>query len=605
MKDMKKIGLIMVAFALLMGFSQCKKDHVIDNENTVPVLVGETYHISLTLGGSNNDRLIVHPNDASDIAPVTFEYNDEIWVAYDGKHCGTLTCTALSDELDQNNDQLGVFTGDITLTQNGSQPLYFYFLGNKTTSNGLRIASDNTGYTVNISDQSTALPVISYAASKENFPSADNKYTVQYNWLMNQCALVKFSMENIYDMSANTNDNNPDAIYTTDKPITIYGMDNEVTINLGTNEFTWGKVSDSNGAIKLFKPSTDGDRIRYAIVHHGSFNTTEGALDVEFNPATDQYGFYGTYKIQGVIPQNDYFQDAKIDLVWHSGAFTISASGDKAYFSRGNLQYKHYGSSTNDGGTWRFAKHQYDWVGGMVGSDVWHYNDLRQGNVVLQDDVAGDTGFSTNEEIGQASYVGWIDLFGYGTGDNPTKHSVLNTQYNDWHEWGTHNIVNSGKPGNTAWWQTLTHNEWKYLLSERTDYASKRGTAIVNGVKGFVILPDCTTTTIVTYSNHADWNNNNYTTEQWKAAEAAGAIFLPCAGYRNGTDFDGGTNADQDHGAYWSSSMSTSAASWGIRFKTTNNYAYLEDDYPMAPDNGHGVRLVHKESGSKFFNRKN
>ena len=602
MKDMKKIGLIMVAFALLMGFSQCKKDHVIDNENTVPVLEGETYHITLTLGGSNNDRLIVHPNDASDIAPVTFEYEDEIWVAYDGKHCGTLTCTALSDELDQNNDQLGVFTGNITLTQNGSQPLYFYFLGNKTTSNGLRIASDNTGYTVNISDQSTALPVISYAASKENFPSADNKYTVQYNWLMNQCALVKFSMENIYDMSTNTNDNNPDAIYTTDKPITIYGMDNEVTINLGTNEFTWGKVSDSNGAIKLFKPSTDGDRIRYAIVHHGSFNTTEGALDVEFNPATDQYGFYGTYKIQGVIPQNDYFQDAKIDLVWHSGSYSNSATS-KAYFSRGNLQYKHYGSSTADGGTWRFAKHQYDYVGGTLAVSSWG----RQGNVVLREDVAGDTGLSDNELIGNASYVGWIDLFGYGTGDNPTKHSLLNTQYNDWHEWGAHSIVNSGKAGNTAWWQTLTHTEWKYLLSERTDYASKRGFATVNGVKGFIILPDNSSATVVTYSEHGNWENNTITAEGWKAYEAAGAVFLPAAGYRSGADYDGGTNTKQDHGVYWSSSMSTSAASWGIRFKTGDviGNAYLEDDYPMAPDNGHGVRLVHKESGSKFFNKKN
>ena len=240
----------------------------------------------------------------------------------------------------------------------------------------------------------------------------------------------------------------------------------------------------------------------------------------------------------------------------------------------------------------------------MVGSDVLHYNNLRQGNVVLQDDVAGDAGFSTNEQIGQASYVGWIDLFGYGTGDDPTKHSLLNSQYNDWHEWGTHSIVNSGKPGNTSWWQTLTHSEWEYLLKERTDYASKLGMATVNGVKGLVILPDCSTTTILTYSNHAQWNNNTYTTAQWKAAEAGGAIFLPCAGYRNGTDFDGGTNADQDHGVYHSSSMSTSAAAWGIRFKTTNNYAYLEDDYPMAPDNGHAVRLVHKESGSKFFNKK-
>ena len=591
----------MLALALVTGFTQCKKDQpvVVDN----PVLTGETYPITLTLGGPENSKSGIDPQDGNDIAPVQFAVDDIIYVAYNGQHCGTLTCTALGgfDDAGGNNpgggNKMGTFTGTITATASGDQPLYFYHLGNKTAT----IASGNAGYTVDLSDQSTALPVISYAASVENFPSEGNTYTVKNNWLMNQCALVKFKMENIYDMSANDNDNNADALYKTAKAITVYGLENQVTVNLSSNAFSWSQIN--NGAVNLYRNDATNDSVRYAIVHHGSFNTTEGALEVEFDPATDPYGFYGTYKIQGMIPQNDYFQDAKIDLVWHSGAFTISASGDKAYFSRGNLQYKHYGSSTPDGGTWRFAKHQYDYVGGMVGSDVWNYNNLRQGNVVLQDDVAGDTEFSTNEQIGEASYVGWIDLFGYGTGDNPTKHSTLNSQYNNWHEWGAHDIVNSGKPGNTSWWQTLTHHEWKYLLSERTNYETKRGTATVNGVQGFVILPDCSTTSIVSYSNHAQWDNNNYTTEQWKAAEAAGAIFLPCAGYRNGTDFDGGTNADQDHGVYWSSSMSTAAAAWGIRFKTTNNYAYLEDDYPMAPDNGHGVRLVHKEGSTKIFTK--
>lgn len=598
---MKRITVVMMmALVLVLGFTQCKKDNPTNpTDNVEPVIEGEKYDVTLTLGGGNNAKSDVNPNDGQDIAPVTFYLGDVIWVAYNGANVGSLTCTSLSSSTDQNGDQLGVFTGTISATASGDNPLYFYFLGNKTSGNGLTIGSGS--YTVDLSDQSSALPVISYAASEQTFPTSDGKYTVKYNWLMNQCALVKFKMENIYNMSANTNDNNADAIYKTTKPITLYGLDNQVTVNLSSNEFTWSKVND--GAVSLYRDDASNDSVRYAIVHHDSYNTTEGALDVAFDPATDPYGFYGTYKIQGVIPQNDYFQDAKIDLVWHSGAFTISASGDKAYFSRGNLQYKHYGSSTPDGGAWRFAKHQYDYVGGMVGSDVWHYNNLRQGNVVLQDDVAGDTEFSTNEQIGEASYVGWIDLFGYGTGDNPTKHSILNSQYNNWHEWGAHSIVNSGKPGNTSWWQTLTHHEWKYLLSERADYEKKRGTATVNGVKGFVILPDCSTTTIVSYSNHALWDNNTYTAEQWKAAEAAGAIFLPCAGYRNGTDFDGGTNADQDHGVYWSSSMSTAAAAWGIRFKTTDNYAYLEDDYPMAPDNGHGVRLVHKESGSKFMKK--
>lgn len=58
--------------------------------------------------------------------------------------------------------------------------------------------------------------------------------------------------------------------------------------------------------------------------------------------------------------------------------FTIIEDGDKVYFSQGNLQYQ---ASTN---TWRFAEHQWDYVG------------------------EGNNNISPN-------YNGWIDLFGWGT----------------------------------------------------------------------------------------------------------------------------------------------------------------------------------------------
>ena len=614
---MKKASYILMALALVLGLSQCKKNK---EDSKTPTAVGDPYTISVTLGYTN-DKAGVVPNDASDIAPVNYEVGDKLLVAYCGKWVGEIECKSVTPPSSPStspgtyNDAHATFEGDIYVNAiDGISPLYFYFFNGYTPEEGTFTpgSTDASTLTIDISDQTgSKLPVISYAASEDPF-TGDGTYSIWNgfngdgrHWLLNQCALVKFTCENIYDMSANDNDNNSNAIYKTTKDITIYGMDNKVSIDLASTtmtdpHFSWTQVN--SGAIKLHTLPADaaGDgSVRYAIIHQGNYTSvTAGDLDVPFDPSVDFYGFYGTYKIAHDVKKNDYFDGGKIDLVWHSGAFTV-ASGQQVVFSRGNLQYKHYGSATADGGIWRFAKHQYDWVGGMVGSDAWHYNNVRQGNVVLQDGVSGDTGFSTNEQIGEASYVGWIDLYGYGTGDDPTKHSVLNSQYNDWHEWGAHSIVNSGKPGNTAWWQTLTHHEWKYLLSERDGYSSKRGTATVNGVKGLVLLPDNSTATIVSYSNHASWENNTYTTEQWKAAEAAGAVFLPCAGYRNGTDFDGGTNQDQDHGVYHSSSMSTGSAAWGIRFKTTDNYAYLEDDYPMAPDNGHAVRLVHRVSSSK------
>jgi uncharacterized repeat protein (TIGR02543 family) len=67
-------------------------------------------------------------------------------------------------------------------------------------------------------------------------------------------------------------------------------------------------------------------------------------------------------------------------------------------FSRGNLQYQ---ASTN---TWRFAENQYDTIG------------------------ADNTNIS-------ATNTGWIDLFGWGTGSNPTNTSTNNGDYSSFTDW--------------------------------------------------------------------------------------------------------------------------------------------------------------------------
>ena len=247
-------------------------------------------------------------------------------------------------------------------------------------------------------------------------------------------------------------------------------------------------------------------------------------------------------------------------------AFSISDS-KQIYFSQGNLQYQ---AST---GTWRFAEHQYDIIG---------------------DDNANIS--STNS--------GWIDLFGWGTsgwnsGANAYQPYSTSTDYEDYYlggsysnnltgsyanaDWGVYNAISNG--GNQAGqWRTLTQSEWNYVISNRTDARYLRGTANVNGVNGLVLLPDnWTFPSDVEFTYGEDGWQNTYSASEWSKMEANGAVFLPAAGYRYGTDVDYVGSG----GYYWSSS-----ANDGGNASYLNFYGYYVSTGSSGRSNGQSVRLV-------------
>ena len=669
----RRVSLLLALPIMLLGLTQCNKDKVVPE---TPVLEGEKYHISLTLGGGSQTRADVYPDDARDIAPVYYEKDvDKLLVVYKGAFVGEITCKATHDyhpdDPDYPNnyyDASADFEGDITITDSdvidNTAPLYFYYVGNFTyTVSGSNII-------VNTSDQRSRLPVISFAASKEAF-KGNGTYTVYngyngdgHHWLLNQCALVKFECENIYDMSPNTNDNNSYAIYKTTKDITIYGMDNKVTISMNSTlnspSFTWSR--EGSGAIMLHTRPQDAavvgwdGSVRYAIVNHDQSDLasiTAGELNVPFDPATDPYGFFGTYKIAHDVVKNEYFDGGKIDLVWHSGAFKVatvpdtlnsSANNDAdpsdlhlntsdysspfyIVFSRGNLQYNYNQNK------WRFAKHQYDYVGGGVPLANTRY----LGTVVLNENdgtspsMSGNSSAnrSDNEQISDndgnyTGYTGWIDLYGWGTGDNPMKSRKGNSFYADWHEWGDHPVFNDGTKESSSFWFTLRRDEWQWLLENRDNYANKVGFATVNGVKGMILLPEiwpgqpsgCPAwESAGAHIEDQSWSKS-YTEEQWRKMELQGAVFLPAAGYRGAMGgslecnigYDCGTwdanGPEQNWGAYWSSTKATkvtNASSFYMRFGQGIVGDHVNPGYYMAPDNGNAVRLVHRVGSSSKF----
>ena len=215
-----------------------------------------------------------------------------------------------------------------------------------------------------------------------------------------------------------------------------------------------------------------------------------------------------------IIPDPPIFPDGVLP-----GSFSVSAT-QQVHFSQGNLQYQ---ASTD---TWRFAEHQYDYVGTQTADDYGYYG--------------GNVSGSDNRNI-SSTYSGWIDLFGWGTGDNPTLSSDNDSAYGTFVDWGSNPISNGGNTANR--WRTLTQAEWEYLLNTRPGALSKKGTGNINGVGGLIILPDnwtlppsgCTFICGIS-SSYSDWTRNSYTLSQWAQMETAGAVFLPAAGDRYRTE---------------------------------------------------------------------
>ena len=234
------------------------------------------------------------------------------------------------------------------------------------------------------------------------------------------------------------------------------------------------------------------------------------------------------------------------------GFFSINEDGGMVQFSPGNLQFNaakgthQCADGTTKNGTWRFAPNQWNCIG------------------------------EGNENISE-SYNGWIDLFGWATSgwDNGAKEYQpwsAGTEYNDYlkdnigladfnevniyGDWGLYNQIGDDAPGT---WRTLSPTEWKYILNERPFAGNLRGNGVVNGVRGYILLPDdWSTPNCLTFEwssggspGTTDWYANVFDGKDWEAMEEAGAVFLPAAGYRNNLALGG----FGQYGYYWANTV--------------------------------------------------
>ena len=91
-------------------------------------------------------------------------------------------------------------------------------------------------------------------------------------------------------------------------------------------------------------------------------------------------------------------------------------------------------------------------------------------------------------------------------------------------------------------------------------------------------------TTAGTVNNVSNWTTK-CTTAQWTALEAKGCVFLPAAGYRNGTT----VSSVNSYVCYWSSSYYNNVSAYYVRILSSSVFPQYSGDRA----NGRSVRLVH------------
>ena len=216
------------------------------------------------------------------------------------------------------------------------------------------------------------------------------------------------------------------------------------------------------------------------------------------------------------------------------GTFSVSGT-KKVHFSQGNLKYVN--------GIWSFHTNQYDCMGGTS---------------------------HTVSNVGSTDLFGWVGASSTVLINAPEKYGVSTSRTDEDYgtntsdtlkaDWANLAISNGGNTVNSGW-HTLTggdnnSSEWKYLF----DYSRRTSTcyakATVAGKSGVILFPDVYThptdlTALQSVNtSSAAYTTNNFDTADWAKMEAAGAVFLPAAGYRHKSSVN---NVDKV-GFYWSSS---------------------------------------------------
>ena len=333
---------------------------------------------------------------------------------------------------------------------------------------------------------------------------------------------------------------------------------NRVNLDIAENDRETVASNGTSRKYYVFLPTFSNKQVTVEIQTMKPSSAQTTSDDQKLKTVTVQTGSTVTLDRNKIVPVS--FEGAPKENNELTGYFSVRGDGHgndtyKVVFSRGNLQYIN-GSEP----IWKFADRQYDFFGTRnlngYGTEFTDTEDL----FAWSDE-------SNRSNYGRYTYDDWTDAGGW------TPSGAAGDYFRDWGE-----LSISNDPANT--WFTLTADEWYYLFHGRVNQggASLRGKAKITGVidhpaggsgdiYGFVLLPDDWTSEDLpaglSFTSAADnagssARENEYSVSEWARLEAAGAMFLPAAGY--GAPYDAPGEDDGDEildtylaGHYWTS----------------------------------------------------
>ena len=305
--------------------------------------------------------------------------------------------------------------------------------------------------------------------------------------------------------------------------------------------FTISGLTANKEVAVLFKETSDAGATPVDV-------TTDASGVATFAVGMNNYTNFNNYSltVDGnaiALPADKYVEAGHIykisrkpDLL--SGVFSVSST-KKVKFSKGNLRYA--------SSKWSFFDNQYDYYT-SYSADAW-------------------------------------DKFGWST--SATTYG-MNTSTDN----GTYSgaFVDWGATIGTGWF-TLSSAEWTYLFNNRSASNGRYAKAKVNNVQGVILFPDTythpdgvTAPTGVNDEEDAGWNGNNYSSADWTKMESAGCVFLPAAGYRDGSS----VKSPGSYGNYWSATLNGAGNAYNVDFAS----GYLDPALNGERYYGVSVRLV-------------